>query len=183
VCDFGSMEFDSREPAANPVFEALFRSRDIEVPVSFYDPGTGRMYGTAGDYWRALGWEYSSYDIDGRFGSLVCDLNVDDLPASERGRYSITMNGGTSEHVFKQYNFFRQVHDVTNVGADVPHRAVPPAPVPRVLPVLAGPPSSTASPSTTATTFSGCGRPGSRSTTPTGLRTRGPSGARSCSSR
>lgn len=116
ACDFGSMEFDSREPAANPVFEAIFRARGLEVPETFYDEETGRMYGTAGDYWRALGWEYTSYDIDGRFGSVVCDLNVDELPASEHGKYTLTMNGGTGEHVFNQYNFFRQVHNVTRVG-------------------------------------------------------------------
>lgn len=116
ACDFGSMEFDSWGPAGNPVFEALFRTRGLDVPQTFYDRETARMYGTAGDYWRALGWEHTSYDIDGRFGSVVCDLNVDELPASEHGKYTLTMNGGTGEHVFNQYNFFRQVHNVTKVG-------------------------------------------------------------------
>jgi hypothetical protein len=121
VCDFGSMEFDAREPSANPVFEALLRARAGDVPAAFYDAENGRMHGIAGDYWRALGWTYTSYDIDGRFGSKVLDLNVDHAPEADRGKFSLTMNGGTSEHVFNQYNFFLQFHDVTRVGGLMVH--------------------------------------------------------------
>lgn len=115
AADFGSMEFDSREPRTNPPFEAMFRAAGVEMPPSFY-ADDGRLYGTAGDFWRALGWGYRSYDIDGRFGSTVTDLNVDAIPEADRATSSLTMNGGTSEHVFNQYNFFRQFHDVTKVG-------------------------------------------------------------------
>jgi hypothetical protein len=121
ACDFGSMEVDSRVAENNPVFEKLFRERGLEVPPSFYEAETGHMYGIAGDYWRALGWEYSSYDIDGRWGSIVCDLNLDHVPASEHEKYSLTMNGGTSEHVFNQHNFFLQFHNVTRVGGLMMH--------------------------------------------------------------
>ena len=121
ACDFGSMEINARVPENNPVFETLFRKRGIEVPSDFYDAETGQMRCGAGDYWRALGWEYRSYDIDGLFGSHVVDLNVDQVPASEHKKYSFTMNGGTSEHVFNQYNFFLQFHNVTKVGGLMMH--------------------------------------------------------------
>jgi hypothetical protein len=79
------------------------------------------VYAVAGDYYRALGWRYTSYDIDGRFGSTFIDLNVDQVPASEHEQYGLTMNMGTSEHVFNQHNFFLQVHNVTKVGGVMVH--------------------------------------------------------------
>jgi len=115
AADFGSMEFDSREPRTNEPFEALFRAAGKEIPASFY-ADDGRLYGAAGDFWRALGWGYRSYDIDGRWGSTATDLNVDQIPPADRESSSLTMNIGTSEHVFNQYNFFLQFHDVTKVG-------------------------------------------------------------------
>lgn len=121
ACDFGSMEFDSRSAEINPLFEALFRVRGRDVPPEFYDAETGRLYGAAGDFFRALGWSYVSYDIDGRFGSTVVDLNVDPIPESEREKYALTMNIGTSEHVFNQHNFFVQFHDATRVGGLMLH--------------------------------------------------------------
>jgi hypothetical protein len=120
ACDFGSMEFDSRMAENNPLFEALFRARGKDVPADFY-ASDGRMYGTCGDMWRALGASYSSYDIDGRFGSTALDLNVDQIPEEQRETSTLTMNGGTSEHVFNQYNFFLQVHNVTQVGGLMMH--------------------------------------------------------------
>ncbi len=121
VCDFGSQEFDSRNPSTNGAFESLFARRGVAVPEAFYDGETHRMYGTSRDYFGALGLDYASFDIDGRWGSLALDLNVEHVPASSRGRYDLTMNLGTSEHVFNQDNFFRQAHDVTAVGGLMVH--------------------------------------------------------------
>ena len=116
VCDFGSQEFDARESANNKPYETFFAAHDIPVPSEFYDLETGRLYGTSGDLFRALGKDYRSFDIDGRWGSRVLDLNMDEIPQEDRGRYSLTMNIGTSEHVFNQHNFFLQSHNVTAEG-------------------------------------------------------------------
>lgn len=121
VCDFGAMEIDSRDRGNNAVFEALFRARGLAFPEEFRDAESGRVYAIAGDYYRALGWSYSSYDIDGRFGSTFIDLNTDQVLASEHETSSLTMNMGTSEHVFNQHNFFLQVHNVTKVGGLMVH--------------------------------------------------------------
>jgi hypothetical protein len=124
ACDFGAMEVDARDPANNGLFEELFRARGLPFPAEFHDDASGRVYAIAGDFYRALGWSYRSYDIDGRFGSTYIDLNVDQVPTSEHEKYALTMNIGTSEHVFNQHNFFRQFHDVTRVGGLMVH-AVP----------------------------------------------------------
>ncbi len=116
ACDFGSMEFDSRAAENNKPYEVFFERQGRSVPASFYDGETGRLYGVAGDMYRALGWDYASFDIDGRWGSVPIDLNVEQLPAEYQQRYGLAMNIGTSEHVFNQYNFFLQFHNVTRVG-------------------------------------------------------------------
>ena len=121
VCDFGAMEIDAREPVNNPVFEALFRSRRKEMPPEFYDGESRRLYAIAGDFYRRLGWRYTSYDIDGRFGSTFLDLNVDQIPPEDREKSSLTMNLGTSEHIFNQHNFFLQFHNVTRVSGLMIH--------------------------------------------------------------
>jgi hypothetical protein len=121
ACDFGAMEIDSRSGERAPLFEELFRARGRELPAEFRKDESGRVYAVAGDYYRALGWRYSSFDIDARFGSTFVDLNVDQVPATEREQYALTMNMGTSEHVFNQYNFFLQVHNVTKVGGLMVH--------------------------------------------------------------
>jgi hypothetical protein len=116
ACDFGSMEFDSRTREQNRPFEALFERQRRTIPDNFYDHETGRLYGIAKAFYEALGWSYVSFDIDGRWGSVAIDLNVDRIPDAHRKRYALTNNIGTSEHVFNQYNFFLQAHDVTRVG-------------------------------------------------------------------
>lgn len=121
VCDFGSQEFDSREPANNKVFEAILEKQGKAVPPEFYDKETGRMYGTVGDLFRALGCTYGSYDIDGRWGAVPLDLNLQHVSPEEEQKYSLAMNLGTSEHVFNQHNFFLQFHNVTQVGGLMLH--------------------------------------------------------------
>ncbi|MGE3579386.1 MAG: hypothetical protein AB7I25_13095 [Vicinamibacterales bacterium] len=116
ACDFGSMEFDARAKENNKPYERFFEGQGKPVPPSLYDAETGRLYGIAGDMYRALGWDYASFDIDGRWGSYPIDLNTETLPAEYQQRFGLTMNIGTSEHVFNQYNFFLQFHNVTRVG-------------------------------------------------------------------
>lgn len=121
ACDFGSMEFDAREPANNRMYESLFERLGGAIPAELYDTATGRIYGPAADFWRALGWDYRSYDIDGRWGSTAIDLNTEQIPDADRGTSTLTMNLGTAEHVFNQSNFFTQCHDVTRVGGLMMH--------------------------------------------------------------
>jgi hypothetical protein len=62
---------------------------------------------------EALGFKYDCVDIDGQFGALELDMNFDSVPPDRRGKYGLTTNHGTTEHVFNQLNAFKLIHDLT----------------------------------------------------------------------
>jgi hypothetical protein len=68
-----------------------------------------------------LGFRYNCVDIDRNFGSLVLDLNFDSVPPEHRGKYDLTTNHGTTEHIFNQYNSFKLIHEFTSVGGLMLH--------------------------------------------------------------
>jgi hypothetical protein len=72
-------------------------------------------------FWRWLGFEYASIDIDGSPGSIPLDLNYDSIPAESRGRYPIVTNFGTTEHVANQLNAFKIIHDLAAPGGLMIH--------------------------------------------------------------
>ncbi|MGJ5813605.1 hypothetical protein [Paludibaculum fermentans] len=75
----------------------------------------------ASSFWRWLGYEYASVDVDGTPGSIFMDLNYDDVPSPHRGRYQVVSNCGTTEHVANQLNAFKVIHDFTEVGGVMLH--------------------------------------------------------------
>jgi hypothetical protein len=74
--------------------------------------------------YEALGIKYGCVDVDGRFGSVVMDLNFDEVPAAHKGRYGLVTNHGTSEHIMNQYNVFKAMHEFARPGGVFVH-AVP----------------------------------------------------------
>src|SRR5262245_26318487 len=74
--------------------------------------------------YEALGIKYGCVDVDGRVGSVVMDLNFDEVPASHKGRYGLVTNHGTSEHILNQYNVFKAMHEFARPGGIFLH-AVP----------------------------------------------------------
>jgi len=84
--------------------------------------GTDRAASTA-DFYRALG--YSSYrtiDVNGRYGSLVMDLNRN--LASHYGyrtTFALVTNNGTGEHVFNQAAVFENAHALCRTGGSMVH--------------------------------------------------------------
>ena len=75
----------------------------------------------ARDFWKWLGFEYASIDIDGSPYSIPVDLNYDDVPQDARGKYHLVTNFGTTEHVANQLNAFKVIHDLTAVGGIMLH--------------------------------------------------------------
>jgi hypothetical protein len=66
----------------------------------------------AKEFWQWLGYQYASIDIDGSPGSILLDLNYDQAPKSEKGRYQLVTNCGTTEHVANQLNAFQLIHEL-----------------------------------------------------------------------
>ena len=65
---------------------------------------------TIQEFYEAFGInEYACIDADGANDALVYDLNCDISKSHEAHRtYDIVTNFGTTEHVFNQYNCFKQ---------------------------------------------------------------------------
>ncbi len=74
--------------------------------------------------YEALGIQYHCVDVDGRFGSLVMDLNFDVVPAEHKAKYGLVTNHGTSEHILNQLNVFKAMHEFARPGGVLIH-AVP----------------------------------------------------------
>jgi hypothetical protein len=72
-------------------------------------------------FWLWLGLEYASIDIDGSPDSLPLDLNYDDVPRLDVGKYHLVTNFGTTEHVANQLNAFKVIHDLTSLGGVMLH--------------------------------------------------------------
>lgn len=68
-----------------------------------------------------LGFRYACIDIDGSPGSIPLDLNYDQVPRSEKGKYQLVTNFGTTEHIANQLNAFKVIHDLTIPGGVMIH--------------------------------------------------------------
>jgi len=75
----------------------------------------------AGQFWRWIGYDYMSIDVDGSPGSVPLDINYDDIPAKARGRFDLVTNLGTTEHVANQLNAFKIIHELTKPGGLMVH--------------------------------------------------------------
>ena len=58
--------------------------------------------------------EYECIDSDGKWNAKILDLNEDIQKKYDyKKQFDLTTNHGTSEHVFNQYMFFKNMHDLT----------------------------------------------------------------------
>jgi len=66
--------------------------------------------------------EYESIDADGKWGAKIFDLNEDlGKKYNYKKQFDLTTNHGNSEHVFNQYMFFKNMHDLTKEGGFMIH--------------------------------------------------------------
>jgi hypothetical protein len=79
---------------------------------------TETKWGSARDLMCALGFNYQSADLDGRFGALPFDFNK---PWVSHHQYDVVTNHGTTEHCFDQNECFRTVHAATDKGGLMIH--------------------------------------------------------------
>lgn len=120
IADFGSQEFQTSFEGYSILLRRLCERFGNSLPNAEV-LAEGHIKGPAQDLYRQFGWEVKSFDIDGRFGSVVTDFNFDSIEPSLHERFSITTNFGTSEHIFNQANFFKLQHDATAVGGLMLH--------------------------------------------------------------
>ncbi len=67
------------------------------------------LYKTAKELFTHLGMKDTSLDWNGQDGALPVDLSK---PVKNIGTFDIIMNGGTAEHVYDQYECWRNIHNL-----------------------------------------------------------------------
>jgi hypothetical protein len=103
------------------LFEAFGRPVPPDPELQPYINATGTGIAPSRHLHEHLGLRYGCIDLDGNFGALPLDLNFDAVPPDHRGRYGLTTNHGTTEHLLNQYNAFKIIHDLTKPGGLMLH--------------------------------------------------------------
>lgn len=69
---------------------------------------------TTKGFYENLGFsKYLALDVNQRMDAMVCDLNY---PVERIGRFDLVTDNGTGEHLFNQYQVWKNHHDLTKVG-------------------------------------------------------------------
>lgn len=107
------------------LLEGLFSAFGKQMPpdreIDVYINSTGTGLAPSRHLHENLGFRYDCVDIDAKFGSLILDINFDEVPKEYRCRYGLTTNHGTTEHLLNQYNAFKMIHDFTKPGGFMLH--------------------------------------------------------------
>jgi hypothetical protein len=103
------------------LFNEFGRPLPSEDELRVYFNRTGTGLAPSRHLHEALGFKYDCVDIDGNFGSLTLDINFDPVPPDYRGKYGLTTNHGTTEHLLDQRNAFKMIHDFTQPGGLMLH--------------------------------------------------------------
>jgi hypothetical protein len=67
------------------------------------------------------GFSYECVDLDGLEKTRAWDINTIQCPEEFRGKFALTTNHGTTEHLIGQDNAFCLLHDLTAVGGYMMH--------------------------------------------------------------
>jgi Methyltransferase domain len=126
VMELGAQQLSDaflKDHAAQERLAALFGKTRADLP-ELPPSMAGKLPGQephAREFYEALGYEYACIDVDGSPHALQLDLNYEQVPAEQRGRYDLVTNFGTTEHVINQLNAFTVIHDLTAPGGLMIH--------------------------------------------------------------
>ncbi len=132
MIEIGAQQLSNTFLSASIQIEKLAHLFGASLPHPFSDPSPSHIvHGElehlnsqsppARIFWKWLGFNYKSIDLDGSHDSIPLDLNYDDAPKNAMGRYPLVTNFGTTEHVANQLNAFKIIHDLTAVGGTMIH--------------------------------------------------------------
>jgi hypothetical protein len=133
VVEIGTQQLANNFLDARDALERLGRLFGIDVPCRLPPPIPAHLvHGSlehldasappSRTFWRWLGFDYASIDIDGNPGSIPLDLNYDGTPDGYLGRYQVVTNFGTTEHIANQLNAFQVIHELTANGGLMIHQ-------------------------------------------------------------
>ena len=84
-------------------------------------------WGVAKKYFtETVGLDHTSFDINGKFGSLIVDLCTRIEDPDYVDAFDIVTNFGTTEHVTSQYECFENIHRLCKTDGIMMHSVPPP---------------------------------------------------------
>ncbi len=98
---------------------------NLKGPLSVCDFGNQRYaggwdpqkYKTTADYYKQEhGAQYIAFDLNSEMGAIPLDLNRPVAEQNHLQQYDLVVNNGTSEHLFNQYQVFKNMHDLCILG-------------------------------------------------------------------
>jgi SAM-dependent methyltransferase len=120
LIEFGGQEFYCDRDEAGRHIEQFLRRRGMPEERIKAAIGTNEKLSIAAVY-RALGIDYSSIDVDGKYGSTFFDLNSFAPPLEWRAAFDFVNNEGTIEHLVNPVNGFQVAHELLKVGGIARH--------------------------------------------------------------
>jgi hypothetical protein len=79
-----------------------------------------KKHATGKEFFTWLGFDHTSFDINGQDGTLQIDLG-EPIPSEYKAKFDIVTNFGTTEHVNRQSQCFKNIHKMLKVGGIVVH--------------------------------------------------------------
>ena len=76
----------------------------------------------AADVFRRAGYRYTCFDVDYREGTIYLDFHRFKFPREFYGKFDVTLNGGTSEHLIAPHGLMFFMHQATKVGGLMFHQ-------------------------------------------------------------
>lgn len=73
------------------------------------------------DVCERFGLDYTCYEVCGERAFRFFDFNSDSVIPSEKNKYDLILNMGTSEHIANQFNFFKSCHELCKENGSILH--------------------------------------------------------------
>lgn len=112
VADFGCQQLWGGNPSD---VEAFVRAFNIGLQTDDLDKlaSNGAFIG---HIFKAVGWDYLSFDIVEAPFCEQFDLNIDSVALGRCNSFDLVLNFGTTEHVMNQFNAMKALHDSAKLG-------------------------------------------------------------------
>jgi SAM-dependent methyltransferase len=120
LIEFGGQEFYGDQDEARRNAGAFLRWRNVPQDRITAALGSGGKVSVAAVY-QAVGVNYSSIDVDEKYGAIFFDLNSFAPPMQWRSAFDFVNNEGTIEHLINPINGFQVAHELLKLGGVARH--------------------------------------------------------------
>jgi hypothetical protein len=118
VVELGNQRFTVTEEILDQIIQAKNEAGhqiNLQKIQEFKGMNNEEKLDKTGEFFKSLGFqEYNAIDLNSKFESMVMDLNTDIKSKYDFNRtFDLVTNNGTGEHLFNQFQVFKNMHDIT----------------------------------------------------------------------